>query len=163
MHIERGELAPAVYREAIRQVSQIFLPSGVRLTWVETAPEAGSGRVVIHVRISDRTPPSVRPGALAYASPFMQEGAIVVMHDRIQALAARTPRLLTPLLAHVLAHEIGHVLQRTNYHAPSGVMKGHWSSEDCYWMALKPLSFTPVDIAMIRDGLASRMAVAGGN
>jgi hypothetical protein len=60
------------------------------------------------------------------------------------------------LLAHILAHEITHVLQGINRHSVSGVMKAHWSNGDCLDMAGKPLAFTEEDVYLIHRGLKRR-------
>ena len=68
---------------------------------------------------------------------------------------ANRPSLRGRLLAHVLAHEISHILQGTNRHADSGVMKTGWSNVDYEAMARAPLAFTPFDIEEMQDGLAT--------
>jgi hypothetical protein len=69
-------------------------------------------------------------------------------------------------LAHVLAHEITHMLQGTDRHSDSGIMKARWNSEDYFEMLRTPLSFTEADVQLIRRGLEAhklRMAAAGVN
>jgi hypothetical protein len=66
------------------------------------------------------------------------------------------------VLAHVLAHEIGHVLQCTNWHARSGVMKAHWTNLDYDAMERKPLEFTSIDVDLIRQGLKRLKSRASG-
>ena len=60
-------------------------------------------------------------------------------------------------MGHVLAHEITHVLQGTNFHAVSGVMKAVWESGECRRMTVHPLMFTATDILLIRHGLEDRV------
>jgi hypothetical protein len=76
---------------------------------------------------------------------------IVVFLDRI--LDAR-PELSTPLLAHVLAHEITHILQGTSFHSAEGMMKVLWDHNDFAVMKIRPLAFTETDLRLIREGLA---------
>jgi hypothetical protein len=61
------------------------------------------------------------------------------------------------LLAHVLAHEITHVLERTDRHSADGVMKAHWNLLDFTKMVWRPLPFAVEDVELIHRGIASRM------
>ena len=63
------------------------------------------------------------------------------------------------LLAHVLVHEITHILQGTDRHSPNGIMKSHWKSEDLLQMASGPLPFDQHDLKLIHEGLAARASV----
>ena len=49
---------------------------------------------------------------------------------------------MAELLAHVIAHEIGHVLLRTFDHAKSGLMSSHWSATEYSRMSAGHLLFT---------------------
>jgi hypothetical protein len=104
------------------------------------------------------TPANEQPGALAYALPY--EGKhIVIFYDRVRTEVepSRVPALLVPaLLAHVIAHEIGHILEGVNTHSRSGVMKARWSTDDYLDMAWKPLPFAPEDVFLIHRGLEQR-------
>ena len=59
------------------------------------------------------------------------------------------------LLAHVLAHEISHILQGTDQHSARGVMKALWDINDYLRMARHPLPFTDLDIQLIYRGLGA--------
>ena len=83
------------------------------------------------------------------------------MYDRIEFAVAARPSLEQAVLAHVLAHEIGHALQRTNQHTPNGVMKAHWTTQDYDAMAKRPLPFSPVDVDLIHEGLLAHKARVG--
>jgi hypothetical protein len=62
----------------------------------------------------------------------------------------RKPRVL----GHVLAHEIGHMLLRTNLHRDAGLMKAHWSPKDLSEMLTGfVLPFTEED----RDAVGQRL------
>ena len=116
----------------------------------------------MQVTFASEVPERVPQTALARALPFAKEGvAIAVMYDRIRWIAGRSNRE-APILAHVLAHEIGHVLQQTNWHAPSGVMKAHSEGQDYYAMGRTPLKFTALDVEMIKDGLKTLNARNAG-
>jgi hypothetical protein len=98
-----------------------------------------------------RSLPNEHPGALGYAKPFEGKGVrIIIFYDRLNE-TQRKPSVL----GHVLAHEIGHMLLRTNVHRDTGLMKAHWSPKDLNEMLTGfVLPFTEED----RDAIAQRLA-----
>jgi len=70
---------------------------------------------------------------------------------------------VSTLLAHVMTHEITHLLQEVAWHSATGVMKAHWNLRDYSEMAWRPLPFTQEDIDLIRCGLRRRAAGAAAN
>ena len=65
---------------------------------------------------------------LGTAEPLAREGLNVrVFDDRIQDAAMRENRTHADVLAHVIAHEIGHVLLRANAHSRRGLMSAVWT------------------------------------
>ena len=136
------------------QVTRIFTAIGVRLVWQSKESQAASP-FRIHAKFTTSIPKSSHPGALAYAEPFNGNPVITVMYDRILATAAGRPRLVSALLAHVLAHEIGHILLATDSHANTGIMKALWSNADYEEMERTPMLFEPEDEDSIRKRIAT--------
>jgi len=138
---------------ALDQTSKMFGDVGVTLLWrfgKPSRPEAGS----IAIEIVTGTPAAFMPGSLAYAFPY--EGIhIRILWDRIRDYA--TPR---EVLAHVMVHEITHILQGEARHSEEGIMKAHWGPDDLSAMAKKPLSFMALDVDMIYKGIDNRRALA---
>ena len=136
-------------------VSKMFAAIQVTIDWrvrLEDCPAQA-----VRITLSDAAPPGVDPKALAYAMPY--EGShVVILSQRINEDQSLTrARALT---AHVMAHEIAHILQGVARHSESGVMKANWTQSDRVRMASKPLSFTDEDILLIHKGLAARAARA---
>jgi hypothetical protein len=147
-------LRQPVVERAKMIADQILAGAGVRLSWHgNLAPCIGESARAIQVDLSWNTPPGELPGALGYAQPF-GDAYVRVFCDRIGQTVSleRVPYKM----GHVLAHEITHVLQGTNFHAVSGVMKAVWDSSECRRMAVLPLTFTATDILLIRHGLEDR-------
>jgi hypothetical protein len=137
--------------------SKMFAEIDVKVAW-----QQGSACVAdaVRIRLSTNTPVDLKPGVLAYALPY--EGThIVVFYDRIQK--AVEPGAVPYLLAHVLAHEITHILQGVNRHSASGVMKAHWEPDDFLKMKRRPLSFTEEDVTLIHQGLYLRASRRAGS
>ena len=130
----------------------MFDQIGVVVLWRDLEHCPKNPRPVV-IRLSFDTPREVFPKALASSYPF--EGAhIRVFYDRVRTLTESCP--LPVLLAHVLAHEISHILQGTDQHSASGVMKSRWDMNDYTRMAREPLPFTDRDIRGIYRGLDAR-------
>jgi hypothetical protein len=133
--------------------SSMFRQAGVVIEWRASARACrASGPRAIVVHLLENAPPDADIEALARAYPF--EGIrIDVFLDRISG-ARPDPRPI--LLAHVLVHEITHILQNAARHSETGVMKAHWGADDYRQMYFRPLPFTAEDIELIRLGLAAR-------
>jgi hypothetical protein len=153
-----GANASTIYR-AQGIASRILKEADVKVEFKgdERVCETLANAIVIAV--SHQTPNDRHPGALAYAMPF-ERTRIVVFYDRVQTEVRA--EAVPSLLGHVLAHEIGHMLQGVEHHSATGVMKQKWGAGDYAEMQRKPLRFSEEDLMMIRQGLrerASRQAV----
>jgi hypothetical protein len=146
--------APVLSR-AQALANEIFAGVGVKIEWRRGQPtraQSRSEKPIVVEMITD-TPRELKPGALAFARPY--EGVhIDVFYDRIHE--ATEPELTPNVLAHVLVHEITHILQGTCRHSDTGVMKARWTHTDYMEMGQKPLSFTEEDTQLIRSGLVVR-------
>jgi hypothetical protein len=129
--------------------SRMFALAGVFIDW------RGSGscpKGAIKISFSRDTPPNRLPGSLAYARPF--DGVhIEIFYDRIRSQNIKPDRLL----GHVMVHEITHILQGSNWHAETGIMKPNWTVEDLLTISEQALPFTPLDLKLIQLGMAARV------
>jgi hypothetical protein len=146
--------APALNRAQVL-ANEIFGGVGVKIDWRRGRPSRSQARSEkpIVVEMTTDIPRALPPDALAFARPY--EGVhITVFYDRLRA--ATEPELTPNLLAHVLVHEITHILQGTCRHSDTGIMKARWTHTDYMEMGQKPLSFTEEDVQLITTGLAER-------
>jgi hypothetical protein len=150
-----ARVRPEVRAPAVYLAGKMFATIGIRLDWRSGEPPRTSSRRPIGIELATDTPANLLPGALGSAMPY--EGVhIRVFYDRLRSDVA--PRSV--LLAHVLVHEIAHILQRTDQHSASGVMKAVWTPRDYEQMRSGALPFTPGDVEVIRLGLAARASGA---
>jgi hypothetical protein len=132
--------------------SDLFAGIGVKIQWRQAR---NCSAPAIHITLSNSTPSTFRPNALAYALPY--EGThIVIFYDRVRNTVE--PGKQRCLLGHVIAHEVTHILQGVARHSESGVMKAQWNGDDYQHMAWKPLQFTGIDVQLIYCGLKAREA-----
>jgi hypothetical protein len=135
----------------------IFTKADVRIAWQNVGAQekrhtcSASQDRQINVRLGTGTPASFHPGALAFAQ--VDSGLFIqVFFDRIVQVATHNGE--GRVLAHVLVHEITHVIEGGSRHSEKGMMMSKWSSFEIMQMNFKPLSFTPEDIQLIHLGLA---------
>ena len=135
--------------------SAIYRQIGVSVDWRSTRCPGGS----IQIGLQFVTPRTDHPGAFAYALPY--EGThVVLFYDRVAA-TARDHQSTAALLGHVMAHEIGHILEGIDRHSESGLMKANWSADEIQLMRVQPMVFSDIDTDMIYRGIESRSSVPG--
>jgi hypothetical protein len=129
----------------------MFGTIGLAITWHHGLRDCSTKEIRVDLRRG--APSTLKPGALAYARPY--EGTYIqVFYDRISG--NWESRMAPAILAHVLAHEITHLLEGIARHSAYGIMKAHWDAQDYFRMRSKPLEFAPEDIYLIYRGLPSR-------
>ena len=133
--------------------ARMFVSAGVRIVWRSGWPanlRSSRDRTIV-VKLTNNTPANYLPGVPAYALPYQGE-QITVFYDRVEQTVF--PSAVPTLLAHLLVHEITHILQGIARHSESGVMKPHWDRNDYMAMEKKPLPFTEKDVDLIHRGFA---------
>jgi hypothetical protein len=156
VHLADGANAkPQIKALAMVTAAKILATADVQLDWHRGVPPRGARHpIAIELRNDERE--TWLPDALAYSLPY--EGVhITVFYDRV---LRRTPNPAV-LLAHVMAHEIVHMLEGSSGHSESGLMKAVWTHDDYREMQLHPLPFTPYDLIRIQLGLAGREHAPG--
>ena len=150
VYLDNSIAVPGIDRLRAQLVaSNMFAGIGVALHWKSTnasRPEPGA----IVIELATDIPAALLTEAYAYALPL--EGVhIRIFWNRISAEPSPGE-----LLAHVMAHEITHILQGIDRHSTEGIMKAHWTDKDRSAMKFRPLHFAPEDVIMIYSGLAAR-------
>jgi hypothetical protein len=154
IHTSRSDSALARNLMAAQGVaSGMFATAGVRVNWRSGVPTPDDPERPILIELTSNTPETFRPGALAFAYPF--EGVhIRIFYDRVENVY--DSRATVMILAHVMVHEIAHVLEGIDRHSKEGVMKSQWTLDDFKEMAYGPLPFDPEDVSLIRRGVVER-------
>lgn len=150
--LERGNNDTVSLVRARILASRMFGAAGVQIDWRRKTRSCPSE--AIQVALGKSAAPEDHPLALAYALPY--EGTtIVLFHDRL----LNHEQLQRPcVIAHVLVHEITHMLQGVARHSSEGVMKAHWEKGSYCGVGMKPLPFTMEDVDLIQRGMRDRAA-----
>jgi hypothetical protein len=149
----------STFWQAEKIASNMLSTAGIGVTWRRAVHHCPPG--VIEIKANEEARPAGRVYALAHTWPY--EGSLIeVFYERIREVAG--PQRADRLLAHVMAHEIGHILEGVSRHSESGIMKPSFDQRDIEKMMRRPLTFAQVDIDLIQDGFenyCSRNNVAG--
>ncbi len=139
-------------------VQEAYADIGVQVIWRfgKTSSLSGCekkpGRRQIVFDLRHGTAKSRSADALAFANPYSHQGpCVTLLMDRLKDEADRNPETTGILLGHVLAHEIGHVLQGIERHSEAGLMKERWSNREVGEMGRARLRFTGYDAELILD------------
>lgn len=146
--LEDTQVVPfTMLAQAEATAARIYAGIGVKLRWRSQAATQ------IWMQFDTGVAAGVHPGAMGYAMPYGKTGTrIHILLDRV--LSAGSQRLAGALLGHVMAHELGHVLEGISRHSASGLMKARWDAHDFDEMLSRPLSFSDADIDLIQMGVA---------
>ena len=170
IYVDNGVFVPGGLMLGAKQVAtRMFARIGLEVQWtlrppaeIREQPQTGCAPVqpeVIVIRIVSKWPQPMAGGTFAFALPYAHSGTrISVFYAQLQEADRGHPGLASMLLAHVLVHEITHVLQRMTRHSEEGVMRAHWTADDYAGMRRKPLEFTSEDVDLIRKGRAQSSA-----
>jgi hypothetical protein len=137
---------------AVEEAALWMDPGRGRGTQLEAACRA---RRDITLAIIAAAPPGLRSAVLGMAQPLAREGINVrIFDDHVRAVAARQSSPYAAVLAHAIAHEIGHVLLRSNSHSGRGIMSGVWTEREYEWMAKAFMSFSAEHSLEMRANLS---------
>jgi len=173
-----GDVPVHIVALAKPEVERIYREAGVTVIWSDAAerdqdpvnPQSslasnrGFGLVVLSRRMTDRL--TVATDALGGAAgvPGERRRMAYVFYHRVERIA-RTHMSTSSwreasgvdvaiLLAHAMAHEIGHLLIPDG-HSATGLMRADWSTDDLRDAARGELNFTPEQAEVIRARLPS--------
>ena len=144
---------------SVSRARAMFAAIGIRMEWAhrETWRHAelikcdASRGVPIRVRLVGYVRGG-KPDVMGVANPYaVGEKIIVIRYDLVEA--AESAPIREALMAHVLVHEITHVLQGIAHHDQTGIMEKHWSPSEIAEMPKIAMSFTPAGVELIQMGL----------
>ena len=156
-----GVAMDLVFTRARQIVAEVYAEIGIKVVWRSAGSHpAGCRKEPLHqkivVALAARSPGSMSEWALAYSNPYATDGPCVkLLMDRLEPAIRLNPLSTGFLLGHVLAHEMGHVLQGVLRHSETGVLKARWSAGETRDMGKKRLHFTAYDTGLMLENLGS--------
>jgi hypothetical protein len=145
--------------------TRIFRETGVDMDWIDAARHSGKtacagGPAAGTSLILRIIPKPLTLTDTVFGVAFLSEDGsgryADVFYAPLQKLSGVRQVDASILLAHVVAHEIGHLLLGSNAHAHLGVMRSHWESGDLLRAAMGGLLFTSDESRRMRGRLLSR-------
>jgi hypothetical protein len=145
-------------------VTEIYSGMGIRVAWKAAGASPGGcsvgpshASIIVNEQFS--TTQGISREALAFSSPYSRAGpCITLLMNRLRPAVESNPLSAGFLLGHVLAHEIGHVLEGSDGHSEGGLMKSRWSPHEMATMPLERLRFSARDTRAILNALGGRAA-----
>jgi hypothetical protein len=141
--------------------TKLFADAGINIQWAGRAPDqVTAGADVIRITVVDRPSPAfdvpTKRQTLAIARPYRSElQNITVFYDRVQAYTQAFQSHAAAVFGHILAHEIGHVLEGVARHSDDGLMRAQWRMSDLNTMLAHGLGFADEDVRLLRDRLGT--------
>ena len=153
--------------------ANILRKAGIETTWIQCPIDAAGvdvplncqqtmGPAVIVLRILPRFASGrglCRAGALGFSVvPAGNESGTYagIFFDRVETVAKVGAVSPAEILGHVTAHEIGHLLLRSNQHSMVGIMRAQWNEEDLRHASQGCLVFTAQQSRLIHAEVARR-------
>jgi hypothetical protein len=152
---QRTAVDSAVLARATQGVTRIYALAGVTITWqasrsTRDAAVLKMSLVLVSDDVAERTGATSTVMGVAPASG----GRVAyVFYDRIRSLARQRKLELSIVLAHVISHEIGHLLLPSASHSTVGLMRANWTKADARNAERGSLLFTSEQAAEIRARL----------
>jgi hypothetical protein len=158
-----AKVAPVTLHRAMDEVARIFRRTGIQVSWIEGA-DAVRAMPRLHLIVLDREIPELREeGHLSLgAAPRLVDvpGHVAyVFREPIEYLSAVHAVDDALVLAHAIAHELGHLLLPSG-HSPEGLMAARWGAREVRAASWGTLMFSPRESSLIRAALASPAAPA---
>jgi hypothetical protein len=168
-----AHLDHALLTDAQVVATAIFKGAGVETAWVDCPLSSADFEkhpacrqkirttdVVLRVMpasMAAKVPTSDDPLGFAQRCPDDERGCVAnVFYAKVDELSSWGGTGSARILAHAMAHEIGHLLLGEGAHSPSGLMRGVWSPDDLKFMSRSYLFFTPRQADQLQASLARR-------
>jgi hypothetical protein len=116
---------------------------------------ACAARRDIAVSILPDSSAKLKRGVLGYAEPLAPAGINVTVYlARVTGASDEHGVSVGVVLAHAIAHEIGHVLLRTASHRRGGLMSGGWEAGQFRLMRAAGMFFDKGDARLMRAAIS---------
>jgi hypothetical protein len=163
------------------EVTRIYRDAGVNVVWIDAASSGGRSHalqssgtsdpgfalVVLPREMSDQLPVAATALGVAIGTSEHRGRLAYVFYSRVEHIARthlnvshdaeRKDLYSVVVLAHAMAHEIGHLLLPYG-HSPTGLMRADWNAKDLDLALDRRLNFTSEQAELIRGQLLAPIA-----
>jgi hypothetical protein len=160
-----AHLPERLLNETKDQTDLIYRKAGLEIVWADCpVGEEDPSRYPACTEVWDKTHLFMRIFGIAPKGTTVEKSGESLLsarianiyEDRVQLQAQRLNVSLSRILAHAVAHEVGHLLLGSNSHAPTGIMVAKWSYQDVITVCQFGLSFTAQQSEFIRTEVRRR-------
>jgi hypothetical protein len=161
-----AQLPAKTLNEAQDRVATIYHRMGIAIDWIECpVPKQDPSGFPACTEVLDAThfflhllPHASKTTNLANAGESILGARMAnIFWDRVCRQAEFAQVEPEPVLAHTIAHELGHLLLGANSHSATGIMAARWSREELIIISQSGLSFTDQQSRSIRAEVEKRM------
>ena len=153
--------AARIFRSARLKIHWALCTSSANFTPDTAACEEVAFPSHLHVRILSR---SRNLTGSTFGLSYLSAAGIGCYADiffvPISELHARSGQEVGPILGHVLAHEVAHLLLGTNSHSDAGIMRAQWQRKELLWVDKSELLFTQEQSQVMRRRLLTARQAA---
>ena len=162
---DAAKVPPQVLQRAKDDTARILGEARIQIRWLNCTPEPGEcpqsfdrTMLVLHIAANRRGLEDGESTGIALLAP---EGGVhfYVFYNAIELIAKGDVKPAV-ILAHAIAHEIGHLLLSLHGHTPTGMMQGRWGAGELQKANMGFLVFSPEQAAKMREEIRRR---AGDN
>jgi hypothetical protein len=136
-----ADVPAAILKSSQDEVARIFADAGLEMEWTETEPRF-TVQIVTSVLGFARASSPVMGVALRTPGGATAQ----IFFNQVQGFARTSHVVVSTLLAHVIAHEIGHLLLPRMPHSATGLMKADWDRALVRELTAGSLTFTDAQI-----------------
>jgi hypothetical protein len=153
--------------------SRIFRQAGLAVKWIICAPSADKTPEAIgcseaefpsHLQVRIVSHPRNTTGSTLGVSYLGADGTGCysdIFFTRIIDLHSSSGQNIGPILGHVIAHEVAHLLLGMNAHSPFGIMRAQWQKEELLKASEGGLLFTVEQSQVMRQRLSTERQALG--
>jgi hypothetical protein len=162
-----AHLPAQILLEAQDRAGHIFRKAGVEIEWADCPlndedpslyPKCAtiSDTTQLFLRILPDTTAKIEEGGQAFFAARIAN----VFWNRLEKQAQKLQVSASRFLAHIIAHELGHLLLGSNSHSHVGIMTAQWDALTVTRISQEGLYFSSQQSELIRSEIGKRKALA---
>jgi hypothetical protein len=160
VHIHNeAKVAGAALRDALDVAKRAFREARVPARWVTCPGEScsASGELIYELVIANSRAEAASSSTFAMGYSLIVAGQAPVyakvLLPRVMQYAEFADVRVSTVLGYSIAHEVAHLILRSNSHGNFGIMKARWSRSDARLLGDNRLKFHSAEVQRMRQAL----------